>query len=428
MRKICMPRVAYLANIFPSSVEPYVIEEIRELRKRGVTVIPCSVRRADAGLGGDLEVCAEETLCLEPLHFGLLFRAGLLCVWKFARVKDFFLRALLRRRSTERRLRSLLHTLLGVYYALVLSKHHVGHIHVHHGYFGSWMAMVAARVLDVPFSMTLHGSDLLMHAAYLDIKLKRCQFCVTVSEFNRRHILESYPDVDPARIYVRRIGVDCRVPAARPGTAKSGGSALIMLAVGRLHAVKDHAFLLRGCRTLKNRGLRFVCSIAGDGPERASLERLIHDLHLEQEIRLLGRLARHEVDDQYEKADLVALTSRSEGIPLVLMEAMARGKVVLAPSITGIPELIADGSTGFLYQPGSLDDFVTRVELINGTRSALMTLRQNAREHVLQHFNREKNLAAFCKLFLASLRPQPARVSYSQTNTASNSYENPILQ
>jgi colanic acid/amylovoran biosynthesis glycosyltransferase len=403
--------VAYLANIFPSSVEPYVIEEIRELRKRGVTVIPCSVLQVDAGLGGHLEVWAEETLCLEPLHFGLLFRAGLLCVWKFARVRDFFVRALLRRRSTERRLRGLLHTLLGVYYAVLLGKRQVGHIHVHHGYFGSWVAMVAARVLDIPFSMTLHGSDLLIHAAYLDIKLKHCQFCVTISEFNRRHLLETYPDVDPGKIYVRRMGVDWRLPAARLGLGKSEASPLIMLAVGRLHAVKDHAFLLRACHMLKSRGLRFVCSIAGDGPERASLESLICDLHLEQEVRLLGRLARHEVDEQYDRADLVVLTSRSEGIPLVLMEAMARSKVVLAPSITGIPELVVDGLTGFLYQPGCLDDFVARVELINDGRSALRLLRGNAREHVLQHFDREENLAAFCELFVANLQAQSARIS-----------------
>jgi glycosyltransferase involved in cell wall biosynthesis len=423
-----MPTVAYLANIFPSAVEPYVIDEIRELRKRGVAVTPCSALRANGRLSEDLEVWAAETLYLEPLHFGLLLRAGILCVWKCARLKDFWLRALVRQRSTERRLPALLHTLLGVYYALLLGKQHVEHIHVHHGYFGSWIAMVAARVLDIPFSMTLHGSDLLVHAAYLDIKLKHCQFCVTISEFNRRHILETYPDVDPAKIHVQRVGVNCRVPAARLGSVKSEESPLIMLSVGRLHAVKDHAFLVRACHMLKSCGLRFVCSIVGDGPERPRLEKLIRDLHLEQEIRLLGELARRELDEQYEKADLVVLTSRREGIPLVLMEAMARGKVVLAPAITGIPELIVDGSNGFFYRPGSLDDFVARVELIKAARSALTALRQNAREHVLRHFNHEESLASFCQLLLTNLRAHPARFFRSSVNRENNPYENPLLQ
>ena len=79
---------------------------------------------------------------------------------------------------------------------------------MHHGYFASWIAMVAARLLGIRYSMTLHGSDLLLHGAYLDIKLKHCEFCVTVSEFNRRFILEHYADVEAEKILVQRMGVD----------------------------------------------------------------------------------------------------------------------------------------------------------------------------------------------------------------------------
>jgi glycosyltransferase involved in cell wall biosynthesis len=98
--------------------------------------------------------------------------------------------------------------------------------------------------------------------------------------------------------------------------------------------------------------------------------------------------------------DLVALTSRSEGIPLVLMEAMAYGKTVLAPAITGIPELVINGRTGFLYTSGSLQDFVTRVEEIIESGKALARVGKAARQHVIEKFNREKNLAAFAELFL----------------------------
>jgi colanic acid/amylovoran biosynthesis glycosyltransferase len=403
-----MLRIAYFANVFPSSVEPYVIEEIGELRRRGVTVIPSSVRRAP--LNPELQTWAAQTLYIEPLRFGLLLHAGWLFFRCFRRVETFLIRALVRHSNRERRVRALLHTLLGVYCALVLGKQGVEHIHVHHGYFGSWVAMVAAQVLGIPFSMTLHGSDLLVHGAYLDIKLKHCQFCVTVSEFNRRHIRKRYPDIDPAKIHVRRIGVDCRLQTGRVRTAKAENAPLLMLAVGRLHAVKDHAFLVRACEMLKNRGLQFACSIAGGGPERHSLEKLIRDLKLQGEIRLLGELAHDQIDEQYRNADLVVLTSRSEGVPLVLMEAMARGKLVLAPAITGIPELVVDGKTGFLYQPGFLDHFVAQIELINRVRFGLADIRRNAREHVVQHFDREKNVAAFCELLLLNLRARAAEI------------------
>lgn len=402
-----MPIVAYLANQFPSPVEPYVAQEIQELRKCGVTVIPCSARHASTSLNSDLSPLADETLYLQTLKLGLLVYAAFLCLAKFPSLKDFFRRALFQgHEPLGRRLRAVLHTWLGVYFALLIEGSGVQHIHVHHGYFASWIAMVAARVLGIDFSMTLHGSDLLIHAAYLNTKLENCKFCLTISEFNRQHILKHHSTLSPEKVVVRRMGID-------PGTNHDSflkpfakHRSLVMLAVGRLHPVKDHAFLIRACELLKNRGVSFTCVIAGDGPERASIEILIGELNLEGRVRLAGHLYARELDACYAGADLVVLTSRSEGIPLVLMEAMIRGKPVLAPAITGIPELVIDGKNGFLYSPGSLEDFVARVELINRSLATLGNLRRAARQQALQHFNRDKNLAAFCQLFLTRICPQ----------------------
>jgi colanic acid/amylovoran biosynthesis glycosyltransferase len=415
-----MPTVAYLANQFPSPVEPYVADEIREIRRRGVSVIPCSARPASTVLDPDLGVFTAETLYLQPIRLKLVIYAAFLCILKFPLFKDFFYRVVFQgSESFTRRVRALLHTWLGLYYALLIRASHPEHIHVHHGYFSSWIAMVAARLLGIDFSMTLHGSDLLLHPAYLDIKLKQCSFCVTISEFNRSYILERYPEIQPAKIMVRRMGVD---PAINPIKVSPRGP-LTMLAVGRLHPVKDHDFLIRACRLLKDHNVPFICLIAGDGPERVSIEGLIQDLDLQDEIRLLGHLSRHQLDVRYAVADLVVLTSRSEGIPLVLMEAMVRGIPVLAPMITGIPELVLDGKNGFLYRTGFLEDFVARVEFVQRSESALGPLGQAARQHVLQYFNREKNLAAFCDLILSHIRPTNIRPT-----TEFPSYENSLLQ
>jgi colanic acid/amylovoran biosynthesis glycosyltransferase len=417
-----MPTVAYLTNQFPSPVEPYVAQEIMELRKRGSIVIPCSARRCTTALESDLEPFASETLYLQPLRLKLLIRAVFMCLLKFPVLKDFFRRVLLHgSEPAGRRLRALLHTWLGVYYALLIKRSGVEHIHVHHGYFASWIAMVAARFLGIEFSMTLHGSDLLLHPLYLDTKLKHCKFCVTVSEFNRRHILEQYPELQADKINLRHMGVessDCPAPLDL-----REGRALSMLAVGRLHRVKDHAFLIRGCRQLKNYAIPFKCMIAGEGPERESIETLISDLDLRAEVRLAGHLSRTQLDECYTAANVVVLTSRSEGIPLVLMEAMSRGKPVLAPAITGIPELVLDGKNGFLYQPGSLGDFVARLKLIYHSESALGPISRAARQHVLQQFHREKNLANFCNLLLKQVS-----LGHISRSVERRTYESPVLQ
>ncbi len=155
---------------------------------------------------------------------------------------------------------------------------------------------------------------------------------------------------------------------------------------------------------------------------------MIRDFDLQSEVRLLGPLSRGQLDEEYGRADLVVLTSRSEGIPLVLMEAMMRGKPVLAPAITGIPELVVNGETGFLYQAGSLDDFLSRVTFVMEAQSTLGSLQQAAREHVHKHFNRETNLAAICDLFTACLKARPIPVPGTGPENVSAIYEDPLLQ
>ena len=200
--------VAYLANQFPAAVEPYVGAEIQELRRRGVRVIPGSVRRPDAGQSASANAASEpEILCLQPVRVVTLLRALGLAVRRWERIAGLVARVLVRgKESPKRRVKALLHTWLGAYYAVLLRDRGVDHVHVHHGYFGSWIGMVAARLLGVSFSMTLHGSDLLLDGAYLDAKLKYCRFCMTISEYNRRHILKNFPAIDPHKIIVTRLG------------------------------------------------------------------------------------------------------------------------------------------------------------------------------------------------------------------------------
>jgi glycosyltransferase involved in cell wall biosynthesis len=150
-------------------------------------------------------------------------------------------------------------------------------------------------------------------------------------------------------------------------------------------------------------------------------------------VTLLGHVAGEELDSVYEHADVVVLTSRSEGIPLVLMEGMARGKIVLAPAITGIPELVIHRKTGFLYEAGSMPGFLTQMLLIHsctesdkGSRESidshafteLQAVREAAVTRVRQHFERKNNLRSFCELFME-------RVSKPAGNIA---HENFVLQ
>jgi glycosyltransferase involved in cell wall biosynthesis len=115
---------------------------------------------------------------------------------------------------------------------------------------------------------------------------------------------------------------------------------------------------------------------------------------------MVGQVPHSEIGEYYDAADLVVLTSHSEGIPLVLMEAMARGNIVLAPAITGIPELITAGHTGFLYAAGDLEQFVWQAEQICKSLPALGSIGRAAREHILRNFEQRKNLTKFGNVFV----------------------------
>jgi glycosyltransferase involved in cell wall biosynthesis len=297
---------------------------------------------------------------------------------------------------STRQLRAPAHTLMGAALANQLAPFGIRHIHAHHGYFASWMALIASRLLGISFSFTLHGSDLLVHADLLATKLPRfCQFCATISEFNREYILLNYGPVPPSKILVRRLGVD-RSPQASwfPQTPP------LIFSAGRLHPVKNYRFLIDGCAALRDEGREFLCLIAGDGPERKALEEQIEALRLCNRVRLLGMIDRAQLAEYYQRAAVIVLTSRSEGIPVTLMEAMALGKIVLAPSITGIPELVEHGRSGFLYEPGSRSDFLANLRWTLDGDLSLGKIREAAREQITANYDREGNVRRFADDFL----------------------------
>jgi len=408
--------VAYIANEFPSPLEPYVVDEIMELRRRRVKVICCSGKHvSSSNLRGAAFALREETHFFQPLS-----DQELLCAVRRL-VSDrhklwHVVRPLFYERETHllRRIRTLAHSVMGAAMAERLAPLQVTHIHAHHGYFASWMALTAAHLMGIGFSFTLHGSDLLQRGDFLAAKLHACRFCITVSDFNRRHILRTYPDTPAQKVIVQRLGVDRILSWPTPApSVDSPPRRFCMLSIGRLHRVKDHRFLLQACAALRDQGLDFLCWIIGEGPERSALESFIVSSRLQGHVCLRGHLPRNELAGYYRYSDLVVMTSKSEGIPVVLMEAMAHEKLVLAPAITGIPELVEHQRTGFLYQPGSLPDFVGAVTWIQSHQSSLAGIQRAAAASIAASYDRQRNLNNFADHFLARISESEGENAHS---------------
>jgi len=255
-----MTTIAYIANEFPSVLEPYVLDEITELRRRGAQVICCSGKRVSPN---DLSLAEraiwKETRFFQPLSDEELVSAvrrlasDRHSLWQLLHPLLWERGASFGLKKYARRIRALGHTVMGAALAEQLAPLDVDHIHAHHGYFASWMALAAARLLGIRFSFTLHGSDLLQRADLLAAKLRACQFCVTVSDFNRQYILRHYPSTPSRKIIVQRLGVDRVLPwPASASPTSEEKRRFCLLSVGRLHRVKDHAFLVRACAALRD--------------------------------------------------------------------------------------------------------------------------------------------------------------------------------
>ena len=165
--------------------------------------------------------------------------------------------------------------------------------------------------------------------------------------------------------------------------------------MARLAPVKAQHVLIDALKQLKNQGIPFTCRIIGEGPLRPDLENRIHRLGLSDAVHLLGARQEPEVREQYDWSQVVVLSSRSEGTPMTLIEAMAKARVVVAPRITAIPEMVADGDSGLLFNPGSAADLAGQLTRLAAAPQLLAQLSQEARRRGEAFFDLTANAAKF---------------------------------
>lgn len=252
--------------------------------------------------------------------------------------------------------RALLHTIAAIPFgALVgreVAERAIRHVHAHWATHPTTAALVASALADVPFSFTAHAHDIQIDTTMLAWKLRRAEFAVTVSEFNRQLLndLETR-----ARVELVHCGVDARVFSPRGRSSHDGPFSVSC--VGRLAPEKGQEHLLQALALLETDGRAVRCALVGAGDDQARLERLSVSLGLTSVV-FHGRLGSDGVRQVLADSDAMVLPSvrlasgRTEGLPVALMEAMGMAVPVVASRVAGVPELVRDGETGLLVDPG----------------------------------------------------------------------------
>jgi glycosyltransferase involved in cell wall biosynthesis len=408
-------RLVYIIGTYPLLTMTYVDREIRALRQWGVELQILAVHRQDASipLSADQRgVLQEGVVYLLPVNW-LRFVISQLC-FAILRPQRYFktLIYLLTRphpRGTARyltpRFMTLLHFIEGVYAAYLLRGRQFEELHAHTADRAATIALVVGRLLDRPYSLSIHaGHDIFVNPILLAEKILEARHVATCTAYNKTY-LESLIGQDLChKISHIHHGLD--LSKYQPNPFASNGRPKI-LSVGRLSEKKGLVHLVRACRMLKDRGYDFTCHIVGDGPQRAELRGLIEQLSLEDTVHLRGALPHEEVIENYRQATLFVLPcikSRDgdmDGIPNVLPEAMAMQVPVVSTDISGIPELVDDQVNGLLAPLGDDDALAAAMVRLLDDPALRQRLGRNGRRSVAETFDVERNV----RLFAAALWP-----------------------
>jgi glycosyltransferase involved in cell wall biosynthesis/thymidylate kinase len=353
-------RVAYVMSRFPKLTETFIVSEILAVEALGVRVdIHPLLRQRDPVVQPDAARLAERAR-YQPLLSRPILRANLRALARSPRAYLGALATLVRSTAGSR---AYLVGGLGVFpmavrTAELLRARGVDHVHCHFSSHPAVAGWVIGRLAGIPWSFTAHGSDLHRDRHMLCEKVREAAFAVAISEHNRDVIVDTCGPEAAERVRVIHAGIDlARFPVVR----RPPGRELEILCVGTLHEVKGQRYLLDACRRLCDAGVPFRCTFVGDGEDRPMLERLAAELGLGEAVSFAGALTSDEVRSRLAASDVLVAPSvpsrdgRREGIPVVLMEAMASGLPVVASRLSGIPELVEDGTSGLLTPPGDVD-------------------------------------------------------------------------
>lgn len=367
------PILGYLTSAYARASDTFIRGEVRQLRKLGFTVHTFSIRRAEQEQMVSEDVRQEQTTT-EYLLDGKKNRLIGGAVRTAVAKPQKFLRALaLGQRCSppglKARLWHLAYVVEAAYLAGRLRAKGVQHLHNHIGENSATVAMLAAEMAGIPFSLTIHGPGEFDHPMEIALgeKIRRSAFVVAISSFGRSQLWRWCAADQWQKIHIVHCGVDesflGQAPSAPPDNQR-------LVSIGRLSEQKGQLLLVEAAAAVAAKGTQFELVLIGDGPMRAELESAIQRLGLNGIVRIAGWMDSDAIRRELIASRALVMPSFAEGLPVVIMEALALGRPVLSTAIAGIPELVKDGENGWLVPAGSASSLAEGIGRILRTSPA----------------------------------------------------------
>ena len=410
-------RIAYVLKRFPRLSETFILNEMLELERQGVEIEVFSLFRPPDEQKHALLSQLRARVTYLPTSSGVEALTVKQTIDGLAPEKMAFTEAtgdyafddaMPGRNGTE----TAALILKGSALAMLARARNLGHLHAHFGSDAATVAMLASRLSNLPFSFTAHAKDI--YHTYTDIetdkkmrraKIAEATFVATVSDFNRKHLIGIAGKSAAAKIHRLYNGIDL----TRFSHSTASRELATILSVGRLVEKKGLSDLIEACRLLRNQGANFRCHIVGDGPLETLLTAQISQAGLENEVWLLGPRPQEELVGLMREATMFVLpcivteSGDRDGLPTVLLEALASGLPSISTTVSGVPEIIEHGKSGLLveqFSPVQLADAMASLLASSILRESLAT---RGRRKAERDFDLVKNVGTLRGYFERSI-------------------------
>jgi colanic acid/amylovoran biosynthesis glycosyltransferase len=382
-------RIAYLNTRYPALSHTFIENEIRAVRGSGVEVHTFSIRRPAPGdlLSLHHRAAEKETFYILDgiCSFIKSIFHGLSKPVRF--ISCLFFSQKISPPGLTMRSRHLIYAMESIRLALEMRKRNLRHIHVHMANNGATVALLASTYdKRLEYSMTIHGSDEFFHVDrfYLKIKTEKARFVRCISHFCKAQIMIwSTPD-KWSDYHIVHCGVDLERFKLKQ---YRNDNIFTILFVGRLDPIKGLSILLEAIKRLTNSGVDCRLDIVGDGPLNDLLLKKVEELGLIEKVVFNGAVGQDKIIDHYDRAHVLVISSFMEGIPVVLMEAMAKGLAVVATNVGGITELVENGSDGFVVPAGSVDHLYNALKRLADNDELTVKMGIQGRKKVVEEFS-----------------------------------------
>lgn len=389
-----MDSFAYLFERFPSFGQTFCYREVEEFARQGVTPPIFSIRNPKDEPPQDWDARIVERVHYLPEEKELLE--------DFRRARKKLPSEVVAALDEWGRRTDFLRLYQAVYVGLRLQQVGIKHVHAHFAGMAARTAWWIQRFFPFSFSFTAHANDIFAPRDFevgLDKLIDTASAIITETDFAAEFLRQRFPErVD--RIHRIYNGLDL----AKFRRADFSSTPPLIVAVGRLITKKGFADLIRACGFLAERAISFRCEIIGEGPLENDLRAQIEQLGMQKFVTLGGAKPQRELRQRLAAANLFVMPSvidadgGMDNLPTVIMEAMATGLPIVSTNIGGIPEMVAQGETGLLVQPGDPGALAAAMEKLIGDRTLAQRLGHAGYERVQNLFSIDKNVRELCAL------------------------------